>query len=322
MVPLSLFSTAILAALPGISGASVTDEKSGCGGSLPEGIELDKSVNLTISSSSGVSTRGYRLHLPKTYDTNKKVPLILSYHGRGKDAKFQEELSQFSNATYGFEGISVYPEGIPNAKGTQQFQGDPDSPSSINDVTFTLELLDELQKTYCIDTSRIYAAGKSNGAGFTGVLACDADATKRIAAFAPVSGAFYLNADQELPPCNPSRLPIPIMEFHGFKDTTIPYAGGENTRGNANSTNVVTWVDDWAKRDGFEVAANKTSYLCSGTKKVTRYSWNETVVHYNYTNLFHDWPSSSPNGDTDKYLTCEEAEATSIILEWLTKWTL
>ena len=322
MVPLSLFSTAILAALPGISGASVTDEKSGCGGSLPEGIELDKSVNLTISSSSGVSTRGYRLHLPKTYDTNKKVPLILSYHGRGKDAKFQEELSQFSNATYGFEGISVYPEGIPNAKGTQQFQGDPDSPSSINDVTFTLELLDELQKTYCIDTSRIYAAGKSNGAGFTGVLACDADATKRIAAFAPVSGAFYLNADQELPPCNPSRLPIPIMEFHGFKDTTIPYAGGENTRGNANSTNIVTWVDDWAKRDGFEVAANKTSYLCSGTKKVTRYSWNETVVHYNYTNLFHDWPSSSPNGDTDKYLTCEEAEATSIILEWLTKWTL
>lgn len=322
MVPLSLFSTAILAALPGISGASVTDEKSGCGGSLPEGIELDKSVNLTISSSSGVSTRGYRLHLPKTYDTNKKVPLILSYHGRGKDAKFQEELSQFSNATYGFEGISVYPEGIPNAKGTQQFQGDPDSPSSINDVTFTLELLDELQKTYCIDTSRIYAAGKSNGAGFTGVLACDADATKRIAAFAPVSGAFYLNADQELPPCNPSRLPIPIMEFHGFKDTTIPYAGGENTRGNANSTNIVTWVDDWAKRDGFEVAANKTSYLCSGTKKVTRYSWNETVVHYNYTNLFHDWPSSFPNGDTDKYLTCEEAEATSIILEWLTKWTL
>ena len=322
MVPLSLFSTAILAALPGISGASVTDEKSGCGGSLPEGIELDKSVNLTISSSSGVSTRGYRLHLPKTYDTNKKVPLILSYHGRGKDAKFQEELSQFSNATYGFEGISVYPEGIPNAKGTQQFQGDPDSPSSINDVTFTLELLDELQKTYCIDTSRIYAAGKSNGAGFTGVLACDADATKRIAAFAPVSGAFYLNADQELPPCNPSRLPIPIMEFHGFKDTTIPYTGGENTRGNANSTNIVTWVDDWAKRDGFEVAANKTSYLCSGTKKVTRYSWNETVVHYNYTNLFHDWPSSSPNGDTDKYLTCEEAEATSIILEWLTKWTL
>lgn len=208
------------------------------------------------------------------------------------------------------------------SSGTQQFQGDPDFPSSVNDVTFTLELLDEIQKTYCIDPARIYAAGKSNGGGFTTILACDADATKRIAAFAPVSGAIYLNADQKLPACNPSRLPIPIMEFHGFKDTTIPYAGGINTRGNANSTNVVAWVDDWAKRDGFQVAANKTSYLCSGSKKVTRYSWNDTVVHYNYTNLYHDWPSSFPNGDTENALTCQEAEATSIVLEWFKKWTL
>jgi poly(3-hydroxybutyrate) depolymerase len=113
MVLSLFFSTAILAVLPSISCAFVGDKKCGCGGSLPQGVELDKSVNLTISSSSGVSKRGYRLHLPKSYDANKKVPLILSFHGRGKDAKFQEELSQFSNATYGFEGVSVYPEGIP-----------------------------------------------------------------------------------------------------------------------------------------------------------------------------------------------------------------
>ncbi|KZM27106.1 uncharacterized protein EKO05_0002877 [Ascochyta rabiei] len=317
-----LFSTALLSVLSGISCAIAEDVKCGCGSSLPQGVELDKSVNLTISSASGVSTRAYRLHLPRSYDTNTKVPLILSFHGRGKDAKFQEELSQFSNATYEFKGISVYPEGIPTPSGTQQWQGDPDFPSSIDDVTFTLELLDQLQETYCIDPSQIYASGKSNGAGFTGVLACDAKATERIAAFAPVSGAFYLNAGQQLPPCNPSRHPIPIMEFHGFKDTTIPYAGGSNTRGNANSTDVVTWVDDWAKRDGFEIAANKTSHLCSGKQLVTRYSWDETVVHYNYTNLYHDWPSSFPNGDTEKALTCEEAEATSIILDWFKNWTL
>ncbi|KAH6622345.1 Alpha/Beta hydrolase protein [Boeremia exigua] len=324
MVSTLCTGAAILAVLPGVSYALTADIANGCGNPLPKGIELEKSVNLNISSSSGLPTRGYRLHLPKTYDTNTRVPLILSFHGRGKDAAFQEELSQFSNATYGFNGISVYPEGaaLNNAKRTQQWQGDPDFPSSVNDVTFTLEILDELQKTFCIDTSRIYAAGKSNGAGFTGILACDAEATKRFAAFAPVSGAFYLDANQELPACNPSRHPIPIMEFHGFKDTTIPYAGGINTRGNANSTSVETWVDDWAKRNAFEVASNTTSYLCSGDKKVSRYSWNDTVVHYNYTNLYHDWPSSFPNGDTEKALTCEEAEATSIILEWFKQWTL
>ncbi|KAJ4353083.1 hypothetical protein N0V95_003678 [Ascochyta clinopodiicola] len=322
MAPSLFYSTALLSILYGLSGATAEDVKCGCGSSLPQGVELDTSINLTISSSSGVSPRGYRLHLPESYDTNTKVPLILSFHGRGKDAKFQEELSQFSNATYGFNGISVYPEGVPTSSGTQQWQGDPDFPSSVDDVSFTLELLDHLQEAYCIDPSQIYASGKSNGAGFTGVLACDARATARIAAFAPVSGAFYLDADQQLPPCNPSRHPIPIMEFHGFKDTTIPYAGGINTRGNANSTDLVTWVDDWAKRDGFEISANKTSHSCSGKQLVTRYSWDETVIHYNYTNLYHDWPSSFPNGDTEKALTCEEAEATSIILEWFKKWTL
>lgn len=211
---------------------------------------------------------------------------------------------------------------VQNAKGTQQFQGDPDAPESINDVTFTLELLEHLESTYCIDSSRIYATGKSNGGGFTGILACDADATKRIAAFAPVSGAFYLDADQEPLPCNPSRKPVPLMEFHGYSDTTIPYKGGINTRGNANTTDVVTYLNDWAQRDGFGVAANTTTYLCSRNRKVTRHSWEDVVVHYNYTNVAHDWPSSFPNGDTNSLLTCEEAEATAIILEWFEKWAL
>jgi poly(3-hydroxybutyrate) depolymerase len=112
------------------------------------------------------------------------------------------------------------------------------------------------------------------------------------------------------------------MEFHGWNDTVIPYLGGLNTRNTTNTTSIVKYVDDWAIRDGFKIHANETSFLCSGRRKVTRYSWNDVVVHYNYTNLNHDWPSSFANGDTKTKLTCEEAEATSIILEWFKKWTL
>ncbi|OAL50923.1 alpha/beta-hydrolase [Pyrenochaeta sp. DS3sAY3a] len=317
-----VFGFAASVLVSGISCNPTTSSGFECQKPLPEGIEPGKSVNLTLKSASGVSIRKYRLHLPKPYNGNNSVPLILSFHGRTQDAKFQEKLSKFSNATYGFEGIAVYPEGVPSEKGVQQWQGDPDSPESINDVTFTLELLDHLESTYCIDKSRIYAAGKSNGGGFTGILACDAEATKRIAAFAPVSGAFYLNEDQELPACNPSRKPIPIMELHGWKDTTIPYLGGLNKRENANITNIATYVDKWATRNGFDVAGNETTYLCRGNRKVTRYSWDDVVVHYNYTNLYHDWPSSYANGDTEDALTCVEAEATSIILAWFKKWTI
>lgn len=329
----------LLITLSALTAAVTAASSSGCGKSLPDNVHLGESVNLTIKSESGATPRGYRLHIPPSYEQNTELPLILSFHGRGKDAKFQEALSQFSNASYGFEGIAVYPEGVPvcypwkrstlvradtpqNKKGTQQFEGDPDSPKSISDVTFTLELLDHLESTYCIDTSRIYANGKSNGGGFTGILACDAKATKRIAAFAPVSGAFYLDADQQPPPCNPSRKPIPFMEFHGYPDSTIRYQGGNNTRDTASTSDIVTYVNDWARRDGFEPAANKTTHLCSGKKAVTRHSWDDVVVDYNYTNIKHDWPSSFPNGDTDTLLTCEDAEATPIILEWFKKWTI
>jgi hypothetical protein len=58
---------------------------------------------------------------------------------------------------------------------------------------------------------------------------------------------------------------------------------------------------------------------------VTRYSWDDVVVHYKYENLGHDWPSSFPNGDTgddEGVLTCKEAEATPIILDWFGRWKL
>jgi poly(3-hydroxybutyrate) depolymerase len=108
-----LLSSVFLSLVPSISGLALKDSDRKCHKPLPDDIKLGKSANLTIDSSSGVSPRKYRIHVPKTYDSSKNVPVILSFHGRGKDAKFQEKLSKFSNSTYGFEGIVVYPEGIP-----------------------------------------------------------------------------------------------------------------------------------------------------------------------------------------------------------------
>jgi poly(3-hydroxybutyrate) depolymerase len=111
------------------------------------------------------------------------------------------------------------------------------------------------------------------------------------------------------------------MEFHGLKDNTINYTGGPNDRENANSVNIPLWVDGWATRNGFIVDANITTALCKENRRVTRYSWSDTVVHYAYSNMFHDWPSTFPNGDTS-LTTCTEADATSVILKWFKKWKL
>ena len=85
----------------------------GCGKDLPDGVKLGYSKNLTVKSDSGASPREYRIHVPESYKNENAVSLILSFHGRNKDMKFQEKLSQFSNASYSFEGITVFPQGVP-----------------------------------------------------------------------------------------------------------------------------------------------------------------------------------------------------------------
>ncbi|KAK4105568.1 hypothetical protein N658DRAFT_483032 [Parathielavia hyrcaniae] len=56
-----------------------------------------------------------------------------------------------------------------------------------NDTAFTSEILDALESKLCLNSSRIFATGKSDGAGFVcNVLAYDAVLSSRIAAFAPL----------------------------------------------------------------------------------------------------------------------------------------
>ena len=195
-------------------------------------------------------------------------------------------------------------------------------------MKFTLELIRHVEENYCIDTSRIYSTGKSNGGGFTGLLACDASATEKIAGFAAVSGAWYLDTTtQQLPPCTPSRKVIPFLEFHGEEDKTIKYHGGLNTRGNANSTDIPSYVNAWAERDGFDANKNETKELCGGSVKV--FSWNgdgddeekATVQHYRYSDFGHDWMSEFGNEDAET-TTCRQADATRVILTWIQSWTL
>lgn len=78
---------------------------------IPNGITPGQSSDLELKNShSGQSTRKYRLRLPNGYDATQNLPLIIAYHGRTKTGAQQQTLSKFS--TYGFEGITVYPEGV------------------------------------------------------------------------------------------------------------------------------------------------------------------------------------------------------------------
>jgi len=108
MLPFLLSSTLLALSLTGVAVAQLHIDP-GCSKPLPPDTKLGKSQNISIES--GGLDRSYLLHIPKSYNAKGSVPLILSFHGRGKNAKQQEELSQFANVTVNSNAISVFPQG-------------------------------------------------------------------------------------------------------------------------------------------------------------------------------------------------------------------
>ena len=225
---------------------------------------------------SGGITRTYRLHLPTRYDARASYPLIVVYHGRGKTGEFTEAFSDLSK----LNAIVAYPNGVLGDEEKQAWQGAPYAAKGVDDVKFTGDLLDKLEAGFCVDQNAVYATGKSNGAGFTGILACEM--ADRFAAIAPVSGAFYQQGKR----CQPSR-PVPVLDIHGTGDTTIPYDGD----GERNLPSVQTWVRDWSVRDHCNPDP-RASQLGDDVLITTYKGCKADVVHVAVTDGGHSWPGS------------------------------
>jgi len=75
-------------------------------------------------------------------------------------------------------------------------------------------LYDTLESQLCIDTTREYGAGESNGGMMTYQLGVDLSA--RLAAIAPQFGSFHKGF------CMSPQHPVPVIDIHGTRDTTVP----------------------------------------------------------------------------------------------------
>lgn len=290
---------------------------SGCRKSLPASIDRGGAHNtnsLKFVTSNG-TVREYGLHVPTSYDDDTPTPLAFSFHGRLQTWQQQEDVSGMSNETMNTNYLVVYPQGI-----NEQWQGDPDA-VGYDDVGFTLELLANLSSTYCLDTNKIYAAGKSNGGAFAvDTLACHPKASTIFAAYGGMSGAYYQGDSEDdchattVPiSCNSTRSPIPIFTTHGDSDDTIPYDGGP--RRDRCLPSLPHYMTAWSERDGFGSSNTSTSLY---HKDVARYDYgNKTYpsihIHYRVHDLGHYWPSLDSGSPFD---------ATPLLLEFWNKWTL
>jgi polyhydroxybutyrate depolymerase len=167
---------------------------------------------------SGGLARKVNLYLPRTYDGTTALPLVVDLHGLHEGADLHELFSQWDDRVDANQYVLAMPQGLDNAWNlgpccTQS--------RSLDDVQFIRDLVAHLKAKGCIDPSRIYATGYSNGGGMSLRLACDA--ADLFASVAPA--AFDLLEEM---PCTPSR-PISVFLFRGTEDPIVPYKGGPST---------------------------------------------------------------------------------------------
>lgn len=163
------------------------------------------------------------------------------------------------------------------------------------DIQFVADLLADVRATVCVDESKTFATGMSNGGGFIGTLACDPLGSTLFQAYASHSGAFYTDVDGPANGCNPSpdALPIPILEIHGGSDNTVHYDGGQGDGGLEPA--IPAWLEWWAERNGCE---GKTEESLFGGE-VEHLSWTcgrkGGLQHYKVESMGHCWADTEIN---------------------------
>jgi hypothetical protein len=84
---------------------------SGCGASLPAGVQLG-GASTTFNLTSSGKVRSFNVHVPTSYKNTKAAPLIVGYHGRSNNQLSVESDSRLSSETWNPYAIAVYPLGL------------------------------------------------------------------------------------------------------------------------------------------------------------------------------------------------------------------
>ncbi len=194
----------------------------------------------------GVS-RTFFVHVPPSYKGDTAVPLVFALHGRGGTAAMAERREGWDNVADKNGFVVVYPQAL----------GDPAAWNvgymhdyvTYDDMAFFRTLLALMQKTYKIDSNRIYFTGFSSGGMMS--FRVGAEMSDVLAAIGPVSGSEGPQREDLFAPWVP-KTPISIIAIHGEKDDIVPYSGGWDVP-------PPTYINDWAKADHCNLTPTATT---------------------------------------------------------------
>ena len=246
----------------------------------------------------GGTSRRYLVSAPAQEEGADPLPVVVDFHGLAEGAEVHAEMTQLGpmGVEEGFVTVLPHGTGAP-----VRWDTEPDAAAN-PDLAYVAAVLDRVEEERCIDTSRVYATGLSNGAMMSSLVACTM--ADRFAAVAPIAGLMLPE------PCEPSR-PVPVLTVHGTADPILLFNGGIGGGvldaalggGEAPSTTLPPAdldgpgypeaVRGWAELDGCDTA-DPHDEAVSDTVTLRTYDCPEDspVEFYVVEGGGHSWPSS------------------------------
>ena len=257
----------------------------------------DRDIAITFDG----RARSYRVFVPPSATRGGPRPVVVNFHGGGSNAAGEERFSQMDRAASRYGFVAVYPDGtgvLSNALLTWNAGTCCGYAKThhVDDVGFTLAVIDDVARRLPVDRRRVYATGMSNGAMMAYRLA--ADASTRIAAIAPVAGGMVVQSFA------PAR-PVPVMHFHSVDDPRALYRGGLGPAFPGTHTRVLhpsieQVIAEWARFDGCAAIRHVRPTISSGGKTATEIVYapcrqGTEVVLWRLTGSGHVWPGGQQN---------------------------
>jgi polyhydroxybutyrate depolymerase len=215
--------------------ASAVHRSAGCGQRpAVRGLTSQGPGDVPLTFLSDGVMRSYRLGVPKSYERDNAVPLVLDLHGANSNALQQSVYSDMPRLAAARGVITVTPSAL---EGNWQL-----SPKGTDDV-FLVALVHNVENHYCVNLNQVHVAGFSLGAWKATATACG---------HSDMFASIGLVSEEVHPTSCP---PMPVIAFHGTADHIVPYGSGGDPGvtvigPNAELTGARHNISSWAKGGG------------------------------------------------------------------------
>ncbi|QSJ18159.1 hypothetical protein JYQ62_04825 [Nostoc sp. UHCC 0702] len=232
--------------------------------------------------------RNYYFYIPKSYNQNRPLPLVLVFHGDNGSGRSISNVTRFNKLADQKGFIVVYPDAI-----DQKWSLIGNAKGKVDDVLFVSALIDHLKQQMNIDSHKIYASGFSRGGILTQALACELP--NKIAGFASVAGSLPVRLK---PNCQP-QTPISMLMINGTSDRDVLYEGDDHTQRGA-LISIRDMVNFWRSHDQC-TSSNKSPQFSEDQVKASLYTGcngNSEVWELAVVNGGHFWPGGASTDES------------------------